>query len=303
MIKLYTEEEYNLAKSTDKLPLKCEKCGKVFYKEKKEITFSEKKPDRRRCRFCSRKCLTEYNKRNDSHKLKCSSCGKEIEVSHSEYEKSKTKRFFCSRSCSVTYSNKHRSVSEEQKKKTSKTLTEMHDLNPTRICACCGKPYTYHKGLGVNTRKFCSKECSAYYNEHRTEFLSEDSRKKLSINGRKSVQKQQDSRRSKNEMMFCNLCENRFNNVKHNELMFNGWDADIVLEDYKLAILWNGPWHYKEISKKISLAQIENRDKIKLKEIQDCGYTPYVIKDMGKHNPEFVEEQFRVLLEYLYIAD
>ena len=103
--------------------------------------------------------------------------------------------------------------------------------------------------------------------------------------------------------MFCDLCENRFDNVKHNELMFNGWDADIVLEDYKLAILWNGPWHYKEISKKISLAQIENRDKIKLKEIQDCGYTPYVIKDMGKHNPEFVEEQFRVLLEYLDIAD
>ncbi len=35
-----------------------------------------------------------------------------------------------------------------------------------------------------------------------------------------------------------------------------------------------------------------NRDKIKIKEIINCGYTPYIIKDMGKYDPKFVEEEF-----------
>ena len=35
MIKLYTEEEFNNAKSDDKLPLKCEYCGETFYVQKK----------------------------------------------------------------------------------------------------------------------------------------------------------------------------------------------------------------------------------------------------------------------------
>ena len=37
---------------------------------------------------------------------------------------------------------------------------------------------------------------------------------------------------------------------------------------------------------------MQNRDKIKIKEIEKHGYVPYVIKDMGKHNKEFVEKQF-----------
>jgi len=82
--------------------------------------------------------------------------------------------------------------------------------------------------------------------------------------------------------------------------MFNGWDADIVLPKYKLAIMWNGVWHYKDnIRKGHSLRQVQNRDKIKLKEIRAAGYEPYVIKDMGAHNPVFVEEEFVKLKKYL----
>lgn len=298
MIAKYTEEEYNSAKSSDKLPLVCEECGAIFYVEKKAITYSMKHPERRRLRFCSKECLTNYNKK-ERYKTTCAQCGKEIEISYTEYNRSKTKKFFCSRSCSATYNNKHRKLRARHKNKISEASKKRYKIAPTRTCACCGKGYAYHRGLHINTRKFCSLECSKYYREHRVEFLSEESRLKLSINGRNSVQKQQDNRRSKNEIMFCELCESKFENVKHNELLFNGWDADVVLEDYKLAILWNGPWHYKEISKKISLSQIQNRDNIKIKEIQDCGYTPYIIKDMGKYNPDFVKQQFEILLEYL----
>ena len=32
--------------------------------------------------------------------------------------------------------------------------------------------------------------------------------------------------------------------------IFNGWDADIILTDLKIAILWNGKWHYEKLTKK-----------------------------------------------------
>lgn len=115
----------------------------------------------------------------------------------------------------------------------------------------------------------------------------------------KGIQHQGDLRRSKNEIEFCKLCEEYFDNVKHNESIFNGWDADIIIEDIKFAVLWNGPWHYKQITKSHSVKQTQNRDKIKVKEIEECGWTPYIIKDMGKANKDFVKEKFDEFLKYL----
>jgi len=64
-------------------------------------------------------------------------------------------------------------------------------------------------------------------------------------------------------------------------------------------VLWNGIWHYKQVRKKHSLAQVQSRDKIKMDVIIANGYTPYVIKDMGKHNKKFVEERFAEFMEYV----
>lgn len=102
-----------------------------------------------------------------------------------------------------------------------------------------------------------------------------------------------DKKRSKNEIYFCELCENHFKSVKHNERLFNGWDADVVIEDIKYAIMWNGIWHYKKITNSHSLEKTNERDKLKIKEIENCGYKPYIIKDMGKYNPRFVENEFQ----------
>jgi hypothetical protein len=60
--------------------------------------------------------------------------------------------------------------------------------------------------------------------------------------------------------------------------------------------LWNGIWHYKQISKTQSLIQVQSRDKIKTSIIERMGYIPYVIKDMGKHNKKFVEQEFEIFL-------
>jgi hypothetical protein len=55
-------------------------------------------------------------------------------------------------------------------------------------------------------------------------------------------------RRSKNEIRLFELCESEFQNTTSNDTSIaNGWDADILLHDHKIAILWNGPWHYKEM--------------------------------------------------------
>ena len=121
MIIAYTENEFNNAKSDDLLKLKCEQCGKFFYKPKKEIKHSLEHPERNRCRFCSQECVTN-NIRKECHVVTCVNCGKEIEISNSEYKRSKTKNFFCSHTCAAIYNNKKRIITEEQKRKTSESL-------------------------------------------------------------------------------------------------------------------------------------------------------------------------------------
>lgn len=92
-------------------------------------------------------------------------------------------------------------------------------------------------------------------------------------------------------MLFATLCAEQFDIIT-NKQMFDGWDADVIIPSLKIAVLWNGPWHYKQISKHSSLLQIQTRDRLKLEAIVRNGYVPYVIKDMGKHNEKFVLEQF-----------
>jgi G:T-mismatch repair DNA endonuclease (very short patch repair protein) len=121
----------------------------------------------------------------------------------------------------------------------------------------------------------------------------------MSMGARQSILLQGDSRRSKNEIYFSELCKSTFSNVETNIGKFNGWDADVILNDHKIAILWNGKWHYEQISKSRSLKQIQNRDNIKLSEIEKFGYKSYIIKDMGGENKKFVEEKFRELVNWL----
>ncbi len=116
--------------------------------------------------------------------------------------------------------------------------------------------------------------------------------------GKKSAQVQKDIRRSKNEIAFADMCRSTFAKVGFNEALFDGWDADVVVHDVKVAVLWNGKWHYEQIGKH-ALSQVQARDRIKIQKIVEAGFKPYVIKDLGKHNPKFVEEQFKRFLQHL----
>ena len=117
--------------------------------------------------------------------------------------------------------------------------------------------------------------------------ISPEQREKLSLGGRHSVEIQGDKRRSKNEIEFCKLCEEYFDNVKHNECIFNGWD---------------GTWHYKIITSQKNLDAVKRRDQIKIKLIKKNGYVPYIIKDEDKSRAKdnnYVKEKFDEFLKYL----
>lgn len=207
-----------------------------------------------------------------SEKHTCEKCGKVM------IEKYGSGRFCC-RACSNT-----RALTDETKKKIVASYNvklqdtmEKYLLNPN-YCSVCGKMLPYEN----RHRKTCSKNCKSIC---------------LQAAGKHAASTNIKTRRSKNEVYFCELCEKYFNTVIHNIPMFNGWDADVIIEDIKYAVLWNGPWHYREIIPGTSLIQIQNRDKIKINEIKIAGYTPYIIKDGGKFDKLFVENQFNLFIE------
>ena len=106
-------------------------------------------------------------------------------------------------------------------------------------------------------------------------------------------------RRSKNEIYFSQLCDDKFD-ILTNERMFDGWDADVIIPKFKIAIHWNGIWHYKKVNKKHNVDVIKNRDQLKLKIIEKHGYKSYIIKDMGKADKTFVEREFEKFMNYIY---
>lgn len=87
-------------------------------------------------------------------------------------------------------------------------------------------------------------------------------------------------RRSKDEIYLYEMCKDYFTSVESNKIIYDGWDADIVIEDHKLAILWNGPWHYKQMPhKNHSLKQVQKRDEIKISRLTSQGYEVIVFED------------------------
>jgi hypothetical protein len=217
--------------------------------------------------------------------LNCENCGK----SHSgEYGSGR----FCSVSCARSFATK--SKRKEINKKVSKKISSKKRF-VEKTCPICKiifvKEYKYRKQMT------CSSKCARFWTYHKDNPNYVKNKKNVIEAGKKSVTSQKDKRRSKNEKMFYEKIKEVFHDSIHNEPIFNGWDADIIIPSEKIAILWNGIWHYKKITKKHSVEQVQNRDEIKINEIKKLGYKVYVIKDLGKHNAEFVNEQFNIFIK------
>ena len=250
----------------------CKSCHKPFTKEMTDHEFSNEK---NHPKYCSRSCA---NKREITDEIKS-------KISQAVKKRIEQKKKDEVNDIQITSKRK------PSKRKPSKRKPSKRE----KICIVCEKPFVSNS----RGRKTCSDECNKYYMTHRKEFLSDESIQRLRDGGLKSSSIQAEVRRSRNEIYFYELCKKEFKNVTHNENIFNGWDADVLIYDYKVAVLWNGNWHYKPIKKGSSLSQIQNRDKIKVKEIINCGWIPYIIEDKGKYNKQFVEDKFKEFIEFI----
>jgi len=162
---------------------------------------------------------------------------------------------------------------------------------PTRLkpieCKFCKKEFQPKSSI----IQLCSIKCSQ--NLWRTDEYRENAKKNGEKGGKQSATKQ--SRRSKNEVYFAELCKQYFT-ITTNEPFFDKWDADVIIHSDKIAIMWNGQCHYKKISKTQTLKQVQARDKVKTAIIEKYGYASIVIKDMGKYNTAFVDQEFEIFL-------
>jgi len=270
------------------IELKCSVCSKGYLRRFAEFKIQNKiKPQV--YFFCSKECQKNRIVMLKTYK-ECKHCGKEITGNVvSEIKRKK----FCNASCAASYNNAHKPPKQEliicircnneylidksyDRKKCKKCIriTSREVLNGLH-CQTCKDP------LGGNQKKFCSKRCA---------HQSFDYSRLGKVGGKRSAEKLH--RRSKNEIYMADLCAGEYKNIITNKPYFNGWDADIILPDLKIAILWNGIWHYRKITFKHNLQAVQSRDAVKIIEIKKCGYTPYVIEDRGKENKKFVLEQF-----------
>lgn len=189
---------------------------------------------------------------------------------------------FCSKSCA-----NRRPQKPQTRKKISKGIIRFNDQNPdfrkevslrhktvkplTSVsCYCCNKTLT------INTET---------YDKRKYKFFSCDReqckifvRKKISSEtGKKSANSR--CKRSVLEIKLYELCKKRYD-VSHNEIIINGWDADIIFYQYKIAVLWNGPWHYKNMNMtNHSLDQVVTRDCLKISALENLGWTVLVYQD------------------------
>lgn len=235
--------------------------------------------------YCSRECTSaalgeskrkaHIEKYNNAPKL-CKHCHTPI-----PYDK-RNGSTFCNSSCAAQYNNKQRVKNgwcrtTESKQRVSKSISEYKaKVRPeraerapyTRIeyvhCEVCGKSFvSYGNPDSYYRMRFCSSDC-------RSVRRSEVGRNNPGLG----------TKRSKQEVELFELCKSAFSNVTSNEKLVDGWDADVVIHDIRTAILWNGPWHYREMNfGNHSLKQVQNRDRIKIKKLTDAGWVVKVFED------------------------
>lgn len=100
---LYKQQEFDNAKTNDKLPCQCYACNQTFYKTKSAIKY-ELKNNRGEIKFCSLKC--RYNSQITQMQVNCKNCNKEFYKIKAETKRSPN--HFCSKSCAAIYRNAHK---------------------------------------------------------------------------------------------------------------------------------------------------------------------------------------------------
>ena len=263
MIKLFTQQEFDQANGLDLLPLKCEECGKTFFKTKSQINAVENHLNKDHTySFCSIQC----NGKNKKRKVECtcSNCGKHFDVPISRFNNSKSGNHFCSQSCSANYYGKF------NKKKLVETF-----------CANCGKKI-YKKPCEISKSQsgnhFCSQSCAATYNNKHKTF---------------------GTRRSKLEEYLENKLSKLYPNliIKYNTKEEINSELDIYIPEYRLAFELNGIFHYEPIFGNDKLCKTQKNDNNKFQLCQENNISLCVIdtSSLKRFKEQNAEKYFNII--------
>jgi len=124
MILLFDITTLENHKATEKLPLKCEYCGNVFYNVKKEIKKVLNNHRAVKLKYCSVNC--RYKSSDTRILINCKQCNKQFKRQKSEIIKNN----FCSKSCSGTYNNTHKTKGYRRSKLEKYIEIELIKLYP-----------------------------------------------------------------------------------------------------------------------------------------------------------------------------
>ena len=108
----YTQDDFNSAKSQDKLPCVCYQCNDIFHISKHRIQQALNPNCRSKNQFCSSKCKQKSSVKRQM--VNCKNCDFKFEKSYSDIKK--TPNHFCSHSCSATYNNKNKTTGYRRSK-------------------------------------------------------------------------------------------------------------------------------------------------------------------------------------------
>ena len=231
-----------------------------------------------------------------SKTITCDMCHIEFKKLQCAIENTKYNNF-CSRGCHHQYANFMRDNGTPLAYlKTQKFIyrdDEVKIVNGVRI------PYKY------NTCAICKNTFQTLYKNTKT--CSKKCFKIIQVSAGQASQLSQPTR-SKAEILFYELCCEYFidTHVLANPQMFidkhgYGWDMDIVIPKYRMAVAYSGKWHFEQIGTSHSLTQVQTRDKIKKKLVEEHGYVHYVVKDMGGFKPDFVYKEFHKFIFAYFI--
>lgn len=104
---LFTQEEFEIARFDDLLPIKCDNCGKIASASKRIIYQRIEKNGGGR--FCSKRCQHDLRIKEKNIIKPCAECGKIVKRNIKHLKKIKSNNFFCNSSCAASYNNKHKS--------------------------------------------------------------------------------------------------------------------------------------------------------------------------------------------------
>lgn len=261
MIPKYTKEQFNNAKTRDFLDLECEFCHSDFKLIKKIILESIRYPEKHIGRFCSHKCAVIIHKKQ--LQLFCLQCQKEFTRIPSKLKRSNGKSF-CSRQCGNTYLGNLRAKPKPIK------LTKV--IKQPIKCFNC-------ENLTMNT-KFCSGTCRNKVNN-------------LNLKGSKSK-----AERLLVEQLKLNFPQ--WTILENNRKILNGLELDVFIPEIRLAIEWNGIFHYEPIHGNHCLERVIKKDTFKIELCKSLGIELIVICDRTSH-VKFIRETINTLINNLKI--